>query len=118
MILAIPVEENRNRVSLQFGPAPGFVLVDTSTGERRFVENTYSCGGCKEGCGEGKNAADLLAEEEVDALLVISIPESPLIKLMRKGIVVYKLPSKVETVEEAIEAFEGGKADVLYLSHF
>jgi len=114
MIVAIPVEES-GKVTTLFGPAPGFFVVDTETGERRFIKNIYACGGCSEGCGEGKSVADLLAEEGVEALLIAGLSQSPLLKLMRRGIVVYRLPPHVKEVDEALRLFKSGELEVIYL---
>ncbi|WP_163327887.1 NifB/NifX family molybdenum-iron cluster-binding protein [Desulfurobacterium thermolithotrophum] len=115
MIIAIPVEEDGRKVTNLFGPAPGFMVIDTNTGEKKFINNIYACGGCKEGCGEGKNAADLLAEQKVEALLIEKISEAPLLKLLRKGIVVYQLPQEIETTDEALDFFKKGKLKVQYI---
>ncbi|ADY73116.1 Dinitrogenase iron-molybdenum cofactor biosynthesis protein [Desulfurobacterium thermolithotrophum DSM 11699] len=116
MIVAIPVEKDRIRVTNLFGPAPGFMIINTDTGEKKFINNVYACGGCKEGCIEGKNAADLLAEQKVEALLIEKISEAPFLKLLQKGIVVYELPLGTQTVDEALSLFKEGKTKVLYIS--
>jgi len=114
MVVAVPVGED-GRVTTLFGPAPAFVVFDCESGDKRLVRNIYSCGGCSEGCGEGKSVADLLAEEGVDALLIAGISQTPLLKLMRKGIVVYRIPPDVKDPEEAIELFKKGRLEVIYL---
>jgi predicted Fe-Mo cluster-binding NifX family protein len=115
MLIAIPVEKDGKRVTNLFGPAPGFVIIDTDRGEKKFINNVYACGGCKEGCEEGKNAADLLAEQKVEALLIEKISEAPFFKLLKKGIVVYELPAGTQTVDEALNFFKEGKTRILYM---
>ncbi|SNR69135.1 NifB/NifX family molybdenum-iron cluster-binding protein [Desulfurobacterium atlanticum] len=117
MKLAIPVDESRKKILKVFGTAPQFLIYDTETEEINFLKNIYACGGCKSGCGEGKNAADLLAENSIDALLTAEIAEAPFLKLIMRKIAVYKLPAEIENTEEAISYFKEGKAKISY-RHF
>jgi len=117
MKLAIPVDETGKEILKVFGIAPQFLIYDTETEEKTFLENIYACGGCKSGCGEGKNAADLLSENSIDALLTAEIAETPFLKLIMRKVAVYKLDKEVENVENAIDFFKNGKAKISY-RHF
>jgi predicted Fe-Mo cluster-binding NifX family protein len=114
MRIAVPVDENDKVVSM-FGSAPAFLIVDTETGEKETVPNINSCGGCSVGCSGGKSPADLLAENNVDVLLIEKLPKEPFMKLARKGIVVYQLPTDVKSADEAVELFKNKELKVLYL---
>ena len=117
MKLAIPVDESGKKVLRVFGTAPQFLIYDTETEKIYFLENIYACGGCKSGCSEGKNAADLLSENNIDALLTAEIAEAPFLKLIMRKIAVYKLPPEIENAEEAINYFKEGNAKISY-RHF
>jgi predicted Fe-Mo cluster-binding NifX family protein len=114
MRIAIPIDEKGNIVKM-FGSTPAFLIVNTENGRKEVVFNTNSCGGCNVGCSGGKSPADLLTENEVDTLLIEEIPETPLKKLLSKGIVVYQLPSNVTNVDDALKLFEEKKLKVFYL---
>ncbi|SMO50220.1 Predicted Fe-Mo cluster-binding protein, NifX family [Balnearium lithotrophicum] len=115
MKIAIPVDENKHPLNV-FGPAPYFLIFNTETNESYLIKNVYSCGGCSSGCEEGKNAADLLKENDVDVLLIGEISRPPLLKLLSKGITVYRLPKGIENIDKAIQSLKEGKTEIVYLS--
>jgi len=52
----------------------------------------------------------------VDVLLIGEISRSPLLKLLSKGITVYRLPKEFEDIDKAIQSFKEGKTEIVYLS--
>jgi len=114
MKIAIPIDEKGNIVSM-FGSAPAFLIVDTESNEKEIVPNLNSCGGCSVGCSGGKSPADLLAENNVDVLLIENLPREPFMKLAKRGIVVYQLSAEIKDADEAVELLKKKELRVLYL---
>ena len=113
MRIAMPIDEKGNIVSM-FGSAPAFLIVDTRNNKKEIVLNLNSCGGCSVGCSGGKSPADLLAENNVDVLLIEKLPKEPFMKLARRGIEVYQLPAEVKTTDEAVELFRKKELRTIY----
>jgi predicted Fe-Mo cluster-binding NifX family protein len=102
--LCIPVIEDRgleSRVSGHFGSAPGFMIVDTDSGQRELVTNTnahHAHGMCQ--------PLAALAGHAVDAVVVGGIGGGALMRLRSAGIVVYR--ASRPTVGELVAALAAG----------
>ncbi len=65
MKVAIPVNEDKETICVSFARAPLFLIVDIESGDRNFIENA-----AKEASGgAGVQAAQILLDEEVEALM-------------------------------------------------
>jgi predicted Fe-Mo cluster-binding NifX family protein len=107
MQICIPVLEDRgldSRVSEHFGSAPGFMIVDTESGNARLVGNSdqhHAHGMCQ--------PLAVLAGETVDGIVVGGIGMGALMKLQAAGITVYRATHP--TVGETLAAFTAGSLD-------
>ena len=115
MKVAIPVnrprEEGDYRVSSHFGKAFGFLIVDTRSGEKKFVENPRNA--LKLEHGAGKLIAQLFEREGVKAVLLKEIGRGAFGHLKMLGIEIYLIPAEVKEVDKALELFREGKLPVL-----
>ena len=105
MQICIPVVEDRgleSRVSAHFGSAPGFMIVDTESGNARLIGNSnqhHAHGMCQ--------PLAALAGETVEGIVVGGIGMGALMKLQAAGIMVYRAVHP--TVGETLAALHGGK---------
>jgi len=107
MTICVPVLDNQGLASLvsaHFGSAPGFMLVDTDSGECRALANNN----LHHGHGMCQPLA-ALAGHRIDALVVGGIGTGALMRLQAAGIGVYR--SGFETVGETLAAFKAGTLD-------
>ena len=113
MNICMPVTEDRgleSPLSLHFGSAPVFLLVDTATRACRAVPNQnahHAHGMCQ--------PLAALAGEAVDGLVVGGIGPGALMKLQAKGIEVFRCEHA--TVAEALAALEAGRLRQVALEH-
>jgi predicted Fe-Mo cluster-binding NifX family protein len=104
MQICIPVVEDRgldSRVSAHFGSAPGFMIVDTESGNCRLIGNGnqhHAHGMCQ--------PLAALAGEPVEGIVVGGIGMGALMKLQAAGITVYR--ALHPTVGETLAAFAAG----------
>ena len=109
MQICIPVVENcglESRVSAHFGSAPGFMIVDTESGNARLIGNSnqhHAHGMCQ--------PLAALAGETVDGIVVGGIGMGALTKLQAAGITVYR--ALHPTVGETLAAFTAGSLQPL-----
>ena len=104
MQICIPVIEDcglESRVSAHFGSAPGFMIVDTESGNARLIGNSnqhHAHGMCQ--------PLAALAGETVEGIVVGGIGMGALMKLQAAGITVYR--AMHPTVGETLAAFTSG----------
>jgi predicted Fe-Mo cluster-binding NifX family protein len=109
MQICIPVVEDRgleSRVSAHFGSAPGFMIVDTESGNARLIGNSnqhHAHGMCQ--------PLAALAGETVEGIVVGGIGMGALMKLQAAGITVYR--AMHPTVAETLAAYTAGSLQSL-----
>ena len=109
MQICIPVVEDRgleSRVSAHFGSAPGFMIVDTESGNARLIGNSnqhHAHGMCQ--------PLAALAGETVEGIVVGGIGMGALMKLQAAGITVYR--AEHPTVGETLAAYTAGSLQPL-----
>jgi len=109
MQICIPVVEDcglESRVSAHFGSAPGFMIVDTESGNARLIGNSnqhHAHGMCQ--------PLAVLAGETVEGIVVGGIGMGALMKLQAAGIAVYR--ALHPTVGETLAAFTAGSLQPL-----
>jgi predicted Fe-Mo cluster-binding NifX family protein len=113
MNICMPVTEDRgleSPLSLHFGSAPVFLLVDTATLTCRALPNRnahHAHGMCQ--------PLAALAGEAVDGLVVGGIGQGALMKLQAAGIEVFRCD--LSTVSEALAALAAGRLRQVSLEH-
>lgn len=109
MQICIPVVEDlglESRVSAHFGSAPGFMIVDTESGNARLIGNSnqhHAHGMCQ--------PLAALAGETVEGIVVGGIGMGALMKLQAAGIMVYR--AEHPTVGETLAAYTAGSLQPL-----
>ena len=104
MKVCIPIVDERglnSPVSLHFGSAPYFLLVDQETGENRMVSNAnqhHEHGRCQ--------PLATLGNEEIDCIAVAGIGRGALTRLLQAGISVHL--ARPGTALECLRALESG----------
>lgn len=105
MNICIPVSEDnglQSPVSLHFGSAPAFLIVDAESGASRTVDNRnahHAHGMCQ--------PLASLSNERIGAIVVGGIGAGALSKLQASGIEVYL--SEPGTASDIVSAFKAGK---------
>lgn len=109
MKIAIPVEDQVRgaTVSQSFGRAPYYLIYDTETKERKFIDNSaiVSQGGA------GIKAAQTIVDSGVSALLTPLCGENAAKVLNTANIILYK--TVAASVQNNIEAFNSGTLPLL-----
>jgi predicted Fe-Mo cluster-binding NifX family protein len=99
--MAIPIMEDNgldSAVSLHFGSAPFFALIEVEEGQIVSL-NVRENEGARLSHKKGIQAANLLVEEKVDVVLAGSLGEGPFHVLGDNLIQIYSLPKSVEIRE-------------------
>lgn len=113
MRIAIPTEQEslQGSVAASFGRAPFFLLYETETEESGFLENSAlaSPGGA------GIKAAQLIVDENVQAVLTPRCGENAAQVLQAAGIALYK--TNGTSLEENIRSFVQGELLLLDKIH-
>ena len=91
-------------VEVRFGRAPGFVIVDTESGNVEHVDNREAAGA---GQGAGIQAARRMAEHGVQVVLTGHCGPNAFRALSAAGIKIYN--TEAPTVAGALEQFRSGK---------
>ncbi len=109
MIIAIPADEkNMNtNVCISFGRAPYFLIYNTKTEESTFVNNSAA----ESSGGAGIKAAQIIADNNADALLTPRCGENAANVLKSADVKIYK--TKGTSVKENIKDFIDGKLPLL-----
>jgi predicted Fe-Mo cluster-binding NifX family protein len=113
MQICIPVLEDlgsNSRVCAHFGSAPAFMIVDTESGQRRYLVNNnqhHAHGMCQ--------PLAALAGQAVDGIVVGGIGMGALSRLRAAGIDVFRATH--ETVGETVAAFMAGTLQLVGDEH-
>jgi predicted Fe-Mo cluster-binding NifX family protein len=109
MKIAIPVDEKsmNSPVCVSFGRAPYFLIYDIDTSESVFINNLAAS---SQG-GAGIRAAQLIADNAVDALLTFRCGQNAADVFNAASIRIYKIIN--ESIEENINAFKDEKLSLL-----
>lgn len=110
MIVAIPVDENKTEVCVTFGRAAYFMIADTASGVSRVIQNTAA----QAESGAGPKAAQLVVDEQADALITVRCGENAAKVLQLGEIAIYK--SEGSDAKQNILALSEGK--LALLTHF
>lgn len=114
MKIAMPVNKNsfdENSVCISFGRTPYFMIYDTETKERTYLDNSAAA---SQG-GAGIKAAQILADSNIEALLTPRCGENAADVIAAAGIAMYKTSG--ESIEENINAFVEGQLPALEEVH-
>lgn len=113
MRIAIPVDDKsmETTVCISFGRAPYFLIYDTETKERLFVDNSAAT---SQG-GAGIKAAQNIVDNNVSALLTPRCGENAAEVINAAGIKIYKTIN--DSIPDNIEAFNEGKLTLLEEIH-
>ncbi|NLM16099.1 MAG: dinitrogenase iron-molybdenum cofactor biosynthesis protein [Candidatus Riflebacteria bacterium] len=113
MRIAMPVNEKKaeGTINPSFGRAPYFLIYNTETKETVFVDNKAM----ESRGGAGIKAAQTLADNNVEALLVPRLGENAADALNAAEIKIYKTIN--DSIKDNIEAFAAGKLSLLEEIH-
>jgi predicted Fe-Mo cluster-binding NifX family protein len=109
MKIAIPVDEKSlaSNVCVSFGRAPYFLIYDTETKESTFLDNSAAASTG----GAGIKAAQILVDNQVNALLTPRCGENAADVLKPADIKIYK--TRAASAKENIDDFISGKLSLL-----
>ena len=109
MKFAIPVEDKsmENNVCMSFGRAPYFLIYDTDSKEKIFIDNS---GAASQG-GAGIKAAQTVVDSNAGALFTHRCGENAAEVLKSANIKIYKIA--FDSKQKNIEAFAAGRLSVL-----
>lgn len=99
MKIAIPVEDYETEICPSFGRAAMFLIYDTETKEKRFIDNS----GIAVQGGAGIKAAQVIVDEKAEALLTPRCGENAAKVLQGANISLYQTEGL--SVEDNIRAF-------------
>ena len=113
MRIGIPVDNNNinTSISVSFGRAPWFAILDTSFEEYTFIKNV----GSESSGGAGIKAAQMLIDSKVEVLLTPRCGENAAEVLKKDNIKIYKVENLL--IKESIEAYKRGDLPELSLAH-
>lgn len=105
MKIALPVDDRSMETSVcqSFGRAPYFLIYDTETKARVFIDNSAAA---SQG-GAGIKAAQAIVDNKVSALLTLRCGENAVEVLKAGGIKIYKTAGGF--AQDSIEAFMAGE---------
>ena len=97
MIIAIPLDENKQDVCVSFGRAPYFLLHNTDTGVSETIVNAAA----QAQGGAGIKAAQIVADSHADALITVRCGQNSAEVLQAAGIAIYQSqgPSAAENLK-------------------
>lgn len=109
MKIGIPVNDKKDEttVCISFGRTPYFLIYDTETNERKYIDNSAAA---SQG-GAGIKAAQILVDEKVEAVLTTRCGENAAQVLNPAGIKLYKTVNTL--VEKTLEDFKEGRLNLL-----
>ncbi|HHU91420.1 MAG TPA: dinitrogenase iron-molybdenum cofactor biosynthesis protein [Clostridiaceae bacterium] len=109
MRIAIPSDEKNidSSICVSFGRTPYFLIYDTDTKIREFIDNSTAASSG----GAGIKAAQILVDEKTDALITPRCGENAADVLKSADIKIYKSISS--SIKDNIDAFVSGKLCLL-----
>lgn len=113
MTIAIPVDKAdiSSDVCVSFGRAPYFLIYDTDTKDRVFIDNSAAASAG----GAGIKAAQVIVDHKVEALLTPRCGQNAVDVLEGGDVKLYKTVKP--SVQETIDAFEKGELSLLDQAH-
>ena len=113
MKIAIPVDTKSDdtQVCMSFGRAPYYLIYDSQTKEKVFIQNTAA----QSAGGAGIRAAQLLADQKPEALLTPRCGQNAADVIQAAGIKIYKTVEN--SVDEYNDRFHEDKMDELDKIH-
>jgi predicted Fe-Mo cluster-binding NifX family protein len=123
MKVAFPTN-NKKTIANHIGLAKGFLIVDTNTGEKFYIQNPVIATIQEEninlkdlpegqrGLGTGRVIPPLLKEAGVDALVARDFGEGMIMNLQRMGIA--PIETQIKEIEEFLENFDEKEVDINY----
>ena len=113
MKFAIPVEDKsmENNVCMSFGRAPYFLIYDTDSKEKIFIDNS---GAASQG-GAGIKAAQTVVDSNAGALFTHRCGENAAEVLKSANIKIYKIIN--DSIQDNINAFNNGELSLLEKIH-
>ncbi|MEA4964646.1 MAG: NifB/NifX family molybdenum-iron cluster-binding protein [Oscillospiraceae bacterium] len=111
MIVAIPVDDDRETICVSFGRAPYFLIHHSETGATELVGNPAA----EAQGGAGIQAAQLVADQGANALITVRCGQNAAKVFQAAGIAVYKADGL--SAAENLNALSEGKLSVLTSFH-
>ncbi len=113
MTIAIPVDKAdiSSDVCVSFGRAPYFLIYDTDTKDRVFIDNSAAASAG----GAGIKAAQVIVDHKAEALLTPRCGQNAVDVLEGGDVKLYKTVKP--SVQETIDAFEKGELSLLDQAH-
>lgn len=111
--IAIPVSDKSAQATIfqSFGRAPYFMITDTETNERVFLDNTAAD---SQG-GAGIKAVQIIIDKNIDVLFTPRCGENAAEVLREANVKIYKTIN--ESVEDNVNAFNLGQLSLLDYIH-
>ncbi len=97
--------DDKTNVAERFGRGAGFLIYDSETDEREFVDNTANAA---MGHGAGVQTSKLVVESGAEAIIGPHFGPSAFYTLKEVGVKIYYASG---TIEQAIEDFKAGKLE-------
>ncbi|MBN1778404.1 MAG: NifB/NifX family molybdenum-iron cluster-binding protein [Clostridiales bacterium] len=110
MIIAIPLDENKETVCVSFGRAPYYLFHNTETNTSETLKNPAA----KASGGAGIQAAQFAADHQTNAFITVRCGQNASEVLLASGINIYKAAHAA--VADNLKAFMEGKLEKL--THF
>lgn len=111
MIIAIPLDENKENVCVSFGRAPHFLFHNTQDKTSRVVENQAA----NAQGGAGIKSAQFVADQSANALITVRCGENAAEVFKAAEITIYKADGS--TAEENLNKLAEGKLEELTSFH-
>ncbi len=113
MIICVPVEKLQEKIVVceSFGRTPYFLIYDSSSKERKILDNEAA----RSQGGAGPKAAQLLIDNNVESLLAFRCGQNAADVLTSGNVKIYKI--RENDVDKAIEDFLEGKYELLTEIH-
>ena len=111
MKIAIPLDENKQDVSVVFARAPYFLIHDAQTGKEEILENPAA----EAQGGAGLKAAQFVADQEADAMITVRCGENAADVLNTAQVTIYEAQGK--SAVENLAAWKEGKLEILLHFH-
>jgi len=102
VVISATGKDVESNINARFGRAPFFLIIDTKTNEEKVIDNTSR----ELESGVGVTVGNIIAREEVDAVITSDIGPLAFETFEQCGIKIYQAKGKIK---DAIRQFVGGK---------
>ena len=102
IVISATGKDIESNIDVKFGRAPFFLIVDTKTKEVKVIENTVR----DRSSGVGITVGNIVAKEEIDAVITTDIRPFAFETFEQCGIRIYQAEGRIK---DAIRIFEEGK---------